>query len=251
MKGTLYIVGVGPGDPELLTLKAARILEKCQIWLSPAASRNGASTALTIARGSVDLTGKEIMVRHFPMKKIRMRQAPDPEVQQAWEQAASWINSRLEAGHDVAFPTLGDPAMYCTGFYVYDTLLKLNPAAAIRVIPGISAIGATAAAAKTSLCLGDDKVVVIPAVFEDEKIREMLVQFEAVVFMKVHKAMSRLVPLLEGLDLLDNAVLVERTSMEDQQVHTDLKAIMDRKLPYFSTLIVRNKHSWLNSRNQQ
>ena len=248
MKGTLYIVGVGPGDPELLTLKAARILEKCQIWLSPAASRNGDSTALAIASGSVDPAGREIMVRHFPMKKIRMGEAPAPEVQQAWEEAAALINTRLEAGHDVAFPTLGDPAMYCTGFYVYDTLLKLNPAAAIQVIPGISAIGATAAAANTSLCLGDDKVVVIPAVFEDEKIREILVQFEAVVFMKVHKSMPRLVPLLEELDLLDSAVLVERTSMKNQQVHTDLRAVMDKKLPYFSTLIVRRKQKLKNSR---
>ncbi len=241
MKGTLYIVGVGPGDPELITLKAVRILEKCRTWLTPAASKDGDSTALTIVSGAVDPGDREIMVRHFPMKKIRMGKEPAPEVQAAWEEAAELINSRLEAGHDVAFPTLGDPAMYCTGFYVYDTLLRLYPGASIRVIPGISAIGATAAAANTSLCLGDDKVVVIPAVFEDDRIREILVQFEAVVFMKVHKALPRLVPLLEELNLLGDAVLVERTSMEDQQVHTDLKAVIDKKLPYFSTLIVRRK----------
>lgn len=239
MKGTFYVVGVGPGDPELITLKAVRILKDCPVWLTPAAQKNGNSTALTIASGSIDPSEKEILHHFFPMKKVHMGKDPDPEVKDAWEKAAAAINKRLEAGEDVALPTLGDPAIYCTGFYVYETLLKQNPNASIKVIPGISAIGATAAAARTPLCLGDDKVVVIPAIFENDKLKEILLQFDSVVFMKVYKAMDRLVPLLEELDLLDKAVLVERTSMEDQQVHHDLKAAMTKELHYFSTLVVR------------
>ena len=154
MKGTFYVVGVGPGDPELMTLKAVRILQNCQVWLTPAAQKNGNSTALAIVRGSIDSSEKEILHHHFPMKKIHMGTDPDPEVKDAWEKAAITINERLEAGQDVALPTLGDPAIYCTGFYVYETLLKLNPDAFIKIIPGISAIGATAAAATTPLCLG-------------------------------------------------------------------------------------------------
>ena len=239
MKGTFYVVGVGPGDPELITLKALRILQSCPIWLTPAAQKNGDSTALTIVRGTIDSSEKEILHHVFPMKKIHMGNDPDVEVKDAWEKAATAINERLEAGEDVALPTLGDPAIYCTGFYVYETLLKLNPNASIKIIPGISAIGATAAAAGTPLCLGADKVVVIPAIFENDKLKEILTQFDSVVFMKVHKSMDRLVPLLEELNLLGKAVLVERTSMEDQQVHYDLKAAMNKKLHYFSTLVVR------------
>ena len=73
--------------------------------------------------------------------------------------------------------------------------------------------------------------------------REILIQFDSVVFMKVHKAMDRLVPLLEELKLLNNAVLVERTSMEDQQVHRDIKSVINKKLHYFSTLVVRKNSS--------
>lgn len=239
MNGTFYIVGVGPGDPELITLKAMRILKECPVWLTPAAQKDGNSTALSIAEGSINSEGKKILIHHFPMKKIHMGKTPDPEVKDAWEKAAALINEQLEAGNDVALPTLGDPAIYCTGFYVYETLLQLNPDAAIRIIPGISAIGATAAAANRPLCLGDDRVAVIPAIFENDKLREILLQFESVVFMKVYKAMDRLVPLLEELNLLDKAVLVERTSMEGQRVHHDLKAAMGKDLHYFSTLVVR------------
>ena len=239
MKGTFHVVGVGPGDPELITLKAVRILENCPIWLTAAAQKDGNSTALAIAGGTINLEEKTIITHHFPMKKVYMGKNPDPEVQDAWEKAAKLINKHLEAGQDVALPTLGDPAIYCTGFYVYETLLKQNPNASIKIIPGISAIGATAAAANTPLCLGDDRVAVIPAIFENDNIRDILLQFESVVFMKVHKAMDRLVTLLEELDLLDKAVLVERTSMDNQQVHHDLKAVMNRDLHYFSTLVVR------------
>jgi len=239
MKGTFYVVGVGPGDPELITLKAVRILKNCPVWLTPAAQKNGNSTALAIASGTISTAEKIILSHHFPMKKVHIGKAPDSEVKEAWESAATLINEQLEAGNDVALPTLGDPAIYCTGFYVYETLLKQNPEAAIQIIPGISAIGATAAAATTPLCLGDDRVAVIPAIFENDKIRDILLQFDAVVFMKVYKTMDRLVPLLEELGLLDKAVLVERTSMADQKVHHDVKAVMNQELHYFSTLIVR------------
>lgn len=239
MNGTFYVVGVGPGDPELMTIKAAKILDEAPAWLAPSASKDGASTALTIATGAVRPDGKNILIHHFPMKKIHMGETPDPEVQDAWNKAAIWVNEQLAEGHDVALPTLGDPAIYCTGFYVCETLLAANPDAKVEIIPGISAIGATAAAAKIPLCLGDDELVVIPAVFENSKIREVLEQFNAVVFMKVFKSMDRLVPILEELGLLDKAVLVERTSMVDQKVHRDLKAIVGKELHYFSTLIVR------------
>lgn len=238
-KGTFYVVGVGPGDPELMTLKAARILEKCPSWLVPAARRNGDSTALTIVQGTVQSENKNILVHHFPMKKVHVGKDPDPDIQEAWDKAADWINDQLGQGLDVALPTLGDPAIYCTGFYVYQTLLAAHPDVTIEIIPGISAIGATAAAAKTPLCLGDEKLVVIPAVFENGKLRETLEQFNSLVFMKVYKSMDRLVPLLKEMDLLDNAVLVERTSMGEQQVHHDVESTLGKELHYFSTLIVR------------
>lgn len=238
-KGTFYVVGVGPGDPELMTLKAVRILEKCPAWIAPAARHNGDSTALTIVKGVVRTEEKNILMHHFPMKKVHIGSDPDSEVRDAWEKAAEWVNEQLEQGIDVALPTLGDPAIYCTGFYVYHTLLETHPEVNVTITPGISAIGATAAAAKTPLCLGNEKLLVIPTVFENGKLRETIEQCNSLVFMKVYKSMDRLVPLLKEMNLLDKAVLVERTSMGDEKVHHDIEATLGKELHYFSTLIVR------------
>ncbi len=239
MKGRFFVVGVGPGDPELMTLKAVRVLKQSQVWLVPAARKGGNSTALTIATGVVERENKEILTHHFPMKKVHIGQPPDAEVKAAWKEAAELIYQRLKEGKDVAFPTLGDPAIYSTGFYVWETLLENVPGMEVEIIPGVSAIGASSAASGVPLCLGDERMVVVPATFEDRKLREIFTEFESVVLMKVHNVMDRLVPLLDELGLLEKAVLVERTSHEDQRIHRDLKAAASRELHYFSTMIVR------------
>ena len=239
MRGTFYVVGVGPGDPELMTLKAARILRDCRVWFVPKGKQDGDSTALSIAGEVVDTAGKEILVHYFPMKKIRMGEKPDPEVERAWLQAAGIIIDRLNQGEDVVFPTLGDPAIYSTGFYVCDTLLSLTPGLDVQIVPGVSSIGASAAAAGQPLCLGDDRMVVIPATFENGQLRETLERFDTVVLMKVHRVMERLVGLLDELDLLDKAVLVERTSQQAQRISRDLRGRLQEEPHYFSTVIVR------------
>lgn len=241
MKGTLYVVGVGPGDPELMTIKAARIMERCGVWLAPAAKKDGESTALKIVEAVVERGEREIITHHFPMKKIRMGQIPDAEVKKAWDSAAARIVGHLRAGRDVAFPTLGDPAIYSTGFYVCETLFALAPDLPVLIIPGVSAIGASAAAAGQPLCLGDDRLVVIPATFENGRLRETLEQFDSVVLMKVHRVMDRLVPLLAEMNLLDKAVLVECSSQSGQRIRRDLTtALTPEGAPhYFSTIIVR------------
>jgi precorrin-2/cobalt-factor-2 C20-methyltransferase len=239
MQGTFYVIGVGPGDPGLITLKAARILEKCDIWFAPSAFRNGESMALKIAQGEVSAEGKKILTHHFPMKQVFRGKKPDDEVNEAWQEAASIIIDCLQSGKDVAFPTLGDPAIYSTGFYICETLQQNGTPIQVEIIPGVSAIGASSAVAEMPLCLGDEKLVVIPATFEDREMREVLLLSDTVVFMKVHKVMDRLVKLLGELDLLENAVLVERCSLGDQKIWTDIREAVGREIHYFSTIIVR------------
>jgi precorrin-2/cobalt-factor-2 C20-methyltransferase len=179
------------------------------------------------------------MTHYFPMKKIHMGRRPDAEVEEAWQKAAGLIVDRLSSGLDVVFPTLGDPAIYSTGFYVCETLLDMEPGIHMEIIPGVSSIGASAAAAGQPLCLGDDRLVVIPATFENGYLREILLTFDTVVLMKVHRVMKRIVGLLAELDLLEKAVLVERSSQNRQRVSRNLTDCLDQETHYFSTVIVR------------
>ncbi len=239
MQGTFYIVGVGPGDPQLMTLKAAKILRDCDVWFVPSAFDNGGSMALKIASGVVSREGKTILSHRFPMKQVYRGEAPDPEVKTAWQEAAKMIMASLADGQDVVFPTLGDPAIYSTGFYVCETLQEYASPFTVEIIPGVSAIGASSAVAALPLCLGDERLVVIPATFENERIQELLELSDVIVFMKVHKVMERLVGLLDELGLVDKAVLVERCSFDDQKIWTDVRAAVGREIHYFSTMVLR------------
>lgn len=239
MNGTFYIVGVGPGDPNLLTLLAVQILRRCPVWLVPRAGGGRESTALKIAAKAVETRNREIISHTFPMKKIHMDLPPEPEVSQAWQEAAQIVVHHLRAGRDVAFPTLGDPAVYSTGFYVHDTLRQLYPEIKARIIPGVSSLGASAAAAGRPLCQGDDRLMVLPATYENGMLRESLEQFDTVVLMKVHRSLERICGLLEEMGLLDRAVLVERTSQAGECVVHDLRAAATRPCHYFSTIIVK------------
>jgi len=241
--GTFYVVGVGPGDPELVTLKAMKLLERSKIWFVPSAFENGGSMALKIVSGVVEQGDREILSHRFPMKQVHREKEVDPEVKSAWQEAARTIMDRLEMGQDVVFPTLGDPAIYSTGFYVCETLQAFGNGFPVEIIPGVSAVGATSAVSELPLCLGDERLVIIPATFENEKIRELLELSEVAVFMKVHKVMPRLVALLEEMDLLENAVLVERCSLKEQRIWKDVRQAVDQDIHYFSTMVVRRKRA--------
>ena len=239
MQGTFYVVGVGPGDPELMTLKAASTLKNCDTWFVPSAFKNGGSMALKIVEGAVESSGKNILNHRFPMKQVQRGKEPDEELKTAWQEAAKTIMEHLDAGKDVVFPTLGDPAIYSTGFYVCETLQEYGAPFKLEIVPGVSAIGAISATSAMPLCLGDERLVVIPATFEDAKIRELLALSDVVVFMKVFKVMDKLVKLLDELGLVENAVLVEKCSLEDQRVWTDIRQAVGKDIHYFSTMVVR------------
>lgn len=242
MQGTFYIIGTGPGDPELLTIKAKRILEECRIWFIPSAFKEDKkSLAYTTAAAVVSPAGKRVITHYFPMKKIPRGEEAAPEIREAWEKGAKHIMEHLANGEDVVFPSMGDPTIYSAAFYICETLQEFGSPFPIKIIPGVSSLGATAAEAQIPLCLGDERLVLIPATFTNEKIIELLAQVETAVFMKVDKVMKRLIPLLEELNLIDNAVLIERCSLEDQRIWRDIRQAADEKLHYFTTLIVRSK----------
>lgn len=240
MKSTLYIIGTGPGDPDLLTLKAYNTLRDCPNIVAPKASKNGFSTALSIVEKSVDMTAKQVYQVHFPMKKVHLDKKVDTAVQTAWEATARQILNLLETKGDVAFPTLGDPAIYSTGYYLYDTLINLDPNVNVEFVAGIPAMSSCSAVTATPVCLGDDMLAVIPATFSEDKIRQTLVDFDAIVLMKVHKVMERICSILNETGLTGHATYVEKAGMEDERIITDLSTVPENP-HYFSTIIVRKK----------
>jgi len=242
-QGRLYLVGVGPGDPELMTCKAARILEQTKVWVAPKAKKNGNSSALQIAAAQIGMADKNVLELRFPMIKIHLGREQASEVAQAWQEAAAVVWSHLEMGDDVAFPTLGDPALYSTAFYLLDTLQVRHPEVRVTIVPGITAMAACSARVCSPLGLGDDVVSIVPAAFDDGRLRTILTTFDAVVLMKVFRKMDRIVPLLDELGLTDKAVLIERCGMNDQRIYTDIRQTLNRDLHYFSTILVRKKQS--------
>ena len=238
MKGTLYIVGTGPGDPQLLTLKAVNTVERCPIIIAPRGAKTGSSTALAIISEAVSVAGKIIVELHFPMKKIRSGHEPAPEILAAWRHAAQQALHHLDQGLDVCFPTLGDPAIYSTGYYLYETICGIRDDARVIFIPGVPAMSSCSAVLASPICLGDEMVAVVPATFSDERLRDVLERFDTVVLMKVHRVIDRIVDLLRDVGLVDRAVLVEKAGTESERTCAELEQIVEPP-HYYSTIIVR------------
>ena len=232
IKGKLYAAGVGPGDPELITLKALRLIKEASVIFVPKGKKAGESLALSIAGQVADLGEKRVLEAHFPMKTGSQREALVPEAER--------ILKILGAGEDVLFLTLGDPLLYSTFFHLYDALLSLDKDVRIEVVPGVTSVTAAAAAAGVSLALSDEKVAVLPAVYMKD-IRQVLEEFETVVLMKVHSVIEEVRETLEEMGLLKNAHYVARVGLPEEVVKP-LGEVKAEDLNYFSLVIVRNKN---------
>jgi precorrin-2/cobalt-factor-2 C20-methyltransferase len=239
--GHLYLVGVGPGDPELMTYKAVRILSEARVWAVPTARENGLSSARQIAEQMVPDNGRTILSLCFPMKKVYLGQETDNQLLSAWRKSADEVIRHLESGEDVAFPTLGDATLYSTAFYLLAMIQEQRPNIGVTVVPGITAMAACAASQSSPLALGNDVLAVVPAAFEDDRLRDILTTLDAVVLMKVHKRIDALIDLLDELGLCDCAVLTERSGMPEERVFTDIRQARGCTLHYFSTMVVRKK----------
>lgn len=238
MAAILHVIGVGPGDPELMTLKAVRILREAACFIVPKGKEEGTSLALSIVRrAGVSLEGKEIVEAYFPMRKTG-RPGHEEELNARWDETVATVLDRLNRGMNTAFITIGDPGIYSTFFYLYRRLLDASPALTVEIVPGVSSINAAAARARISLGLGDEKIAIVPANYL-EGLRETLTRFDTVVLMKVHKVFDEVKAMLGDLGLLEKAVYVARAGMTDERISVDLTSVSEEELDYFSMVIVK------------
>jgi precorrin-2/cobalt-factor-2 C20-methyltransferase len=229
----IYAVGVGPGDPELLTRKAERILRSADVICAPTGAAEAGSYALSIVEEFLDRERQEVLVQVFPM--VKNQQGLDP----FWEQAADQVASRIAQGKDVAFITIGDPFLYSTYLYIHRIFQAKYPEIRIEVVPGISSILAASAASGVPLGLGGEKIAILPAAYEDDELKRTLEEFDTVILMKVNRVFDRVYAVLKELGRERQGVFVRRVGSSEEEIHFDLEALVGKKLDYLSMLIVR------------
>lgn len=231
----IYAVGVGPGDPELITRKAERVIREADVICAPTGAAEGESYALSIVEQFIDRERQEVLVQLFPMKKNQ--EGLDP----FWEEAADQVATRVRQGKKVVFITIGDPFLYSTYLYIHRILLARYPEMQIEVVPGISSINAASTAAGFPLAMAAERIAILPATYEDEELKRTLQEFDTVVLMKVNRVFDRVYALLKELGRERCAVFVRRVGSADEEVVFDLEGLVGKKLDYLSMLIVKKE----------
>ena len=228
--GRLYGLGLGPGDPELVTLKALRLLRAAPVVAYPA-PETGDSFARSIVAQWLDHGQREIAIR-FPMR-------PGPPPASIYREAAAQIAAALTAGDDVAYLCQGDPLLY--GSFA-GLLGCLDPRCPVTIVPGVTSLTACAAAAATPLVQRDEALSVIPATLPEAELARRIAQADAAAIVKLGRHFAKLRRILDEQRLLDGAIYVEHASWPDQRV-VALTAVDPASVPYFATALVRRSGS--------
>lgn len=233
MSGTLYGLGVGPGDPELITLKAFRLLTTVPVLAWPA-PEHGESLARRIVAGFLKGGQTEIPIR-MPLEADRF------PVEAVYDRAAEEIAGHLAAGRDVAAICEGDPFFYGSFMYLFGRLAERHR---VEVVPGVSSLVACPAAAGAPLAARDDVLLVCPATLPEADMIRRLENVEAAAIIKVGRHLAKVRRVIEACDLSDRARYVEHATMADQRV-LPFAEIEAAKAPYFSMVLVhRRGEAW-------
>ncbi len=228
-RGRLYGLGVGPGDPELLTLKALRLLRAVPVVAYPA-PENGDSFARSIVAAWIEGHQREIAIR-FPMR-------PGPPPLEIYDGAAAELAAELDAGHDVALLCQGDPIFYGSFINVFNRLAGRYQ---VEIVPGVSSLTACAGAAAIPLVSRNDTLAVIPATLDEDGIAAGLAASDSVAIVKLGRHLVKVRRVLDRLGLLAGAVYIEQATLPTQRV-APLACVNPDLAPYFSmVLIVRSR----------
>ena len=229
MRGRLYSVGIGPGDPELLTLKAMRLLHECDVIAFPKGDTD-VLTAKEIIAQVVNVEEKEQLLIQMPMTK-------DEEVlEKAHQDGADEIVECLKAGKNVVFITLGCPTIYATCIYVHELVLQAGYDA--ELVPGVPSFCDVAAKLNTSLCEKAEPLIILPGSYKETS--KFLDMQGNKVLMKSGSEILRVRDELKARDLIRYSAMVERCGLTGEKVYKNLEEI-DSKSSYFSIILVKEK----------
>ncbi|NDY42856.1 precorrin-2 C(20)-methyltransferase [Dissulfurirhabdus thermomarina] len=231
--GRFYGVGVGPGDPELITVRAARVLGRVDVVFSACAHGDGESLARRIAEPYLAPSARVVPL-HFPMTRNRR------EVEAAWDENARRVLGVLEAPADAAFITLGDPSTFSTFTYLWRRLSALAPGLEAEVVPGITSYQAAAAQAGEPLAEGEESLVIVSGAKGGAQVERFRALADNLVVLKVYRRAEEVARALrEGSEL--EGVVVSRCGLPGERVHRGLDALTAGSDSYYTLVIAKNR----------
>ena len=232
--GTLYGIGVGPGDPELITLKAVKILNKVSVVFAAASTKNKYSLALSIAKAHIPDTARVEML-FFSMAKSKK------VASFSWNDNAKQIIDKLENGNDVAFVTLGDPMTYSTFGYILQHMKIRAPHISIVSIPGITSYQAAASRINTPLVEGEESLLILSGVSGGDRLRKLDKESENIVFLKAYKNVKNIVTALDETGRLENSVGISGCGLPEERIIKDIRVLKESPPDYWTLIIAKNK----------
>ncbi len=227
MSGKLFAVGLGPGDPELLTIKGQRLLREADVVFLPV--RDGSeSVAKRIVEPWVDAA---------KLRLLQFKMARDPrENRDRWRAHAATVSEALAKGQTAVFATEGDPLLFSTFVHVLGELVSLADPPEVEVVPGVSSVTAGAAALRLPLADDRQRVAIVPATGE---VMHAVATFDTVVILKVSAAGDAVLKALDVTGRASDAIYIERAGWPEQRVIEDVEKLRRQKLDYFGQIIVR------------
>ncbi len=232
MTGALYGLGVGPGDPELVTLKAARILGRVDAVLAASSTKNDYSLSLDIVRPHLR-PGVEVIRLGFPMTRDR------EVLESAWEKNAALAADILKSGRDAAFITLGDPLLYSTFGYLLPRLRAILPEAGVSIVPGITSFQAAAAAAGEVLAESGESLLILSGVAGETRNGELLEMADRAVILKAYRNFPAIRELLRSKGRERGTVFATRLGIDGERVIRELEDAPDA--PHYLSLCLVGK----------
>lgn len=230
MAGKLYGIGVGPGDSELMTLKAIRLIKECDIVAVPVKKIGEDSVALNIAKGAVEIPDEKIKQVLFTMNKDKAKR------EACREEAAQEVMSYLDEGKNIAMLALGDIGIYSTYAYVHKKLIKAGYE--VQMVSGIPSFCAGASEANISIVEGNESFGVVPSLKGIDQVEKCLDVFDNLVIMKVGSTVKAVYEVLKARGLENNAIIISNVGMEGEYVGP---LDPDREYGYFTTMIIKNE----------
>ena len=236
---SLIGIGVGPGDPELLTVKAVKAIQNADIIMCPASNEDRPSIALSVVSSIIDKSkNQEIIKLIFPMTKDKN------VLEQTWKRNAKIMAETVLSGKNVVYLTVGDPFLYSTWIYMHKDLKENYPDMNISVIPGIVSIFTFAAKVGVSVAEGSEKVAIIPSCYDLSSVKEIAKHSESMIFLKDGRYFDQVIKVLKESGFPDDSIFAigQDLGTENEIIRKiTLGEVNDGTLTtkYFSILVVK------------